>query len=159
MSNCKVIIILVIVISLQSAYSKPFKSAKRTPTLMISLDGFRATSLDEFLRDNPNSNLQKYFVDAGVKADYMQPSFPTLTFPNHFTIVTGLFMESHGIVGNSYYDPDAGKKINFLSGSDSLDPRWWNKAEPIWLTAKNQVNLSNEIKHKLKVKFIFNQRA
>ena len=139
MKFCKVTCFLFIVISFHKVYSIPLKSVKRTPTLMISLDGFRAPSLDEFLKNNPNSNLNKYFVDAGVKADYMQPSFPTLTFPNHFTIVTGLYMESHGIVGNSYYDPDAGKKINFLSGSDSLDPRWWSKAEPIWLTAKNQV--------------------
>lgn len=68
----------------------PFKNAAtRIPTLMISLDGFRADKLDEFLRNNPDSFLQKEFVDVGVKADYMQPSFPTLTFPNHYTIVTG----------------------------------------------------------------------
>lgn len=114
-------------------------SVQRTPTLLISLDGFRAPSLEEFLRENPDSFLQKEFVEVGVKAEYMQPSFPTLTFPNHFTIVTGLYMESHGIVGNALYDPDYNKKINFLRDSDSNDAKWWNKSEPIWLTAKNQV--------------------
>ncbi len=49
---------------------------------MISLDGFRADKLDKFLRENPSSNLKKYFVDVGVKADYMIPSFPSLTFPS-----------------------------------------------------------------------------
>ena len=62
----------------------------RNPTLMISLDGFRADKLDEFLANNPNSNLQTQFVDVGAKAEYMMPSFPSLTFPNHFTIVTGI---------------------------------------------------------------------
>ena len=60
---------------------------------MVSLDGFRADKLDEFLQENPNSNFQKRIVDVGVKADYMMPSFPSLTFPNHFTLVTGLYME------------------------------------------------------------------
>jgi len=72
--------------------SVPLKQT-RTPTLMVSLDGFRADKLDEFLQENPNSNFQKRIVDVGVKADYMMPSFPSLTFPNHFTLVTGLYME------------------------------------------------------------------
>ena len=48
-------------------------------------------------------------------------------------------MESHGIVGNSLYDADLNKSVNFLGGTDTLNPQWWNKADPIWLTAKNQV--------------------
>lgn len=59
------------------------------PTLMISLAGFRADKLDEFVRLNPDSNLKTYILDQGVKADYLNPSFPTFTFPNHFTMVTG----------------------------------------------------------------------
>ena len=55
----------------------------RNPTLLISLDGFRADKLDQFLASNPESTFQKEFVDVGVKADYMNPSFPSLTFPNH----------------------------------------------------------------------------
>jgi predicted AlkP superfamily pyrophosphatase or phosphodiesterase len=54
----------------------------RVPTLLISLDGFRADKLDTFLRDNPSANIKKYFVDEGVKANYMIPSFPSLTFPS-----------------------------------------------------------------------------
>ena len=61
----------------------------RVPTLMISLDGFRADKLDSFLFNNPNSAFQKEFVELGVKSEYMLPSFPSLTFPNHFTLVTG----------------------------------------------------------------------
>ena len=65
------------------------KKANRVPTLMISMDGFRADKLDSFLFDNPNSAFQKEFVELGVKSEYMLPSFPSLTFPNHFTLVTG----------------------------------------------------------------------
>ncbi|RNA12305.1 type I phosphodiesterase nucleotide pyrophosphatase family [Brachionus plicatilis] len=126
----------------QNDYSTPVDlKEKRTPTLLISLDGLRASSLDQFLVENPDSILKKKIVDVGVKADFMQPGFPTLTFPNHYTIVTGLYMENHGIVGNSYYDPEADRIVRFLSDKDSLQPRWWNKTDPIWLTAKNQESI------------------
>lgn len=79
----------------------------------------------------------------------MTPSFPSLTFPNHFTLVTGMFlflkivssfvllikflkglyMENHGIVANSFYDADLNQKINFLgpASEPKLDIKWWNK--------------------------------
>ena len=72
-----------------SSIMVPYCVNARNPTLMLSLDGFRADKLDEFLANNPNSYLQKEFVEVGVKAEYSMPSFPSLTFPNHFTIVTG----------------------------------------------------------------------
>lgn len=115
------------------------RTRQRTPTLMISLDGFQANMLDRFLRDNPDSYMNRFFVDRGVKADYLRPSFPTLTFPNHFTLVTGLYQESHGIVGNTVFDPDINKRMNFLSDNDANNEIWWDQAEPIWLTAKKQV--------------------
>lgn len=58
------------------------------PLLLVSLDGFRADKLDEFLRNNPESFFGK-IVANGLKADYMIPSFPSSTFANHFTLVTG----------------------------------------------------------------------
>ena len=119
----------------------PVKENERIPLLMISLDGFRADKLDKFLRENPESHLKKEFVDAGAKADYMTPSFPTLTFPNHFTIVTGLYMESHDITGNTVYDSVYDQKLSLLSGTEKNNAKWWNKTEPIWFSAKNQVNL------------------
>ncbi len=61
---------------------------KRNPVLLISLDGFRADKLNEFLEKNPDSNFNR-IVEKGVKAEYMKPSFPSITFPNHWTIVTG----------------------------------------------------------------------
>lgn len=131
---------LIIVLLFQTAYSAPAaRTASRMPTLLVSLDGFRADSLDKFLETYPESNMNKYLVKSGVKADYMIPSFPSLTFPNHYTLVTGRFMENHGIVGNTFYDPNYDEKVNLIGDSKSKDIRFWNQSEPIWETAKKQV--------------------
>lgn len=60
----------------------------RRPLLIVSLDGMRADKFDEFVRENPTSNFSK-IINNGLKAEYMTPVFPSLTFPNHFTLVTG----------------------------------------------------------------------
>ena len=57
--------------------------------LLVSFDGIRANIFDEYLKNNSNSSF-KQFIENGIKARYMVPSFPTLTFPNHISIVTGL---------------------------------------------------------------------
>lgn len=62
----------------------------------------------------------------------MTPTFPSLTFPNHFSIVTGLNNENHGIVGNSIYDPSYNKKVNLIRDNNALEVQWWNRSEPIW---------------------------
>ncbi|CAF0724722.1 unnamed protein product [Brachionus calyciflorus] len=118
--------------------SVPLKNNQRNPVLMISLDGFRADKLDKFLRENPESNLKKEFVDVGVKADHMEPSFPTLTFPNHYTLVTGLYMENHDVTSNTVYDSVYDQKLNFLRDTEKNNFKWWNKTEPIWFEAKKQ---------------------
>ncbi|TKA31696.1 hypothetical protein B0A50_01774 [Salinomyces thailandicus] len=108
-------------------------------TILISLDGFRA----DFLHRSISPTLAS-FIQAGVSPKYMLPSFPSLTFPNHFTLVTGLNPESHGVVGNTFFDPDmddgeGGKGMQFDYGvaAKSMKPKWWN-AEPLWLTAEKQ---------------------
>jgi predicted AlkP superfamily pyrophosphatase or phosphodiesterase len=104
----------------------------------ISLDGFRADKLDEFLLNNPSSKFQTMMLNKGVKAEYMMPSFPSLTFPNHFTLVTGLYMENHGIVGNSFYDDNYREKVNLIRDYKGKAIRFWNATEPIWESAKKQ---------------------
>ena len=65
----------------------------------------------------------------------MKPSFPSLTFPNHFTLVTGLHPESHGIVGNTFWDPELQEEFYYTDPARSMQPKWWN-AEPLWETAE-----------------------
>jgi len=53
---------------------------------------------------------------------------------------SGLYPESSGIVGNSFYDPYYSSFVNLISGANALEERWWNQSEPVWLTAKNQAS-------------------
>lgn len=99
-------------------------------TILISLDGFRA----DFITRAPN--LQQAITE-GVSPLYMLPSFPSVTFPNHFTLVTGLYPESHGVVGNTFWDPDLEDDFYYTDPKKSMQPKWWN-AEPLWVTAENQ---------------------
>ncbi len=54
-------------------------------------------------------------------------------------MILGLYPESHGIIGNTIYDPDYNQRVNLLRDSNKLEIQWWNKSEPIWFTAKQQV--------------------
>ncbi|QWP76380.1 alkaline phosphatase family protein [Lysobacter sp. K5869] len=101
-----------------------------TPLLLISIDGFRASYLDLGL----TPNLQR-IADQGVRAQWMNPSYPSLTFPNHYTLVTGLRPDHHGVIHNSMSDADLGKFK--VSDRDAVgDMRWWNGGEPIWIGAQ-----------------------
>lgn len=68
------------------------------------------------------------------RADYLQPVFPSLTFVNHWSILTGLYPSSHGIVANDFYDPALDKEFVYTEPSKSWAPEWWG-GEPIWSTA------------------------
>jgi predicted AlkP superfamily pyrophosphatase or phosphodiesterase len=72
---------------------------------------------------------------AGVRATAMRSSFPSLTFPNHYTLVTGMRPDRHGIVNNNMEDPELGRFALSLKEAVA-DARWWNGAEPIWVTAE-----------------------
>ncbi|KAF8477406.1 alkaline-phosphatase-like protein [Kalaharituber pfeilii] len=103
-------------------------------TIVISLDGFRA----DYLSRNLTPTIQS-FINSGVSAAYMTPSFPSVTFPNHWTLVTGLYPESHGIVGNSFYDPVL-KKDFYYKNKESATLPFWYGGDPIWsIVEENEV--------------------
>ncbi|KAM4601706.1 bis(5'-adenosyl)-triphosphatase enpp4 [Polymixia lowei] len=97
------------------------------PLLLVSFDGFRADYLQRF----PMPNL-KLLYSQGVLVEQLTNVFITKTFPNHYSLVTGLYAESHGILASSMYDPASHK--NFSTAHDT-DPFWWNQAQPLWITA------------------------
>ncbi|KAL1302457.1 hypothetical protein AAFC00_002849 [Neodothiora populina] len=101
-------------------------------TIYISLDGFRA----DFLQRNITPSLNKFIQD-GVSPKYMLPSFPSVTFPNHFTLVTGLYPEAHGVVGNTFWDPTLQAEFYYTDPARSMQPKWW-QGEPLWVTAEHQ---------------------
>ena len=106
----------------------PAPAEQREPvTILVSIDGFRP----DYLQRGATPVLSRLAAE-GVSAS-MAPSFPSKTFPNHWTLVTGLVPDHHGIVGNSMEDPSRpGEK--FTMATD--DPFWWSAAEPIWVTAQ-----------------------
>ncbi|XP_066925443.1 venom phosphodiesterase 2-like [Clytia hemisphaerica] len=99
----------------------------RKISLLVSLDGFRA----EYLTRGITPNLDK-LASNGVRANFLRPAFPPKTFTNHYTIATGLYPESNGMVANNFYDPDL--KDNFKIGPKAGESKWW-LGEPIWVTA------------------------
>ncbi|ELW69426.1 Ectonucleotide pyrophosphatase/phosphodiesterase family member 1 [Tupaia chinensis] len=74
--------------------------------------------------------------NCGTYTESMRPVYPTKTFPNHYSIVTGLYPESHGIIDNKMYDPKMNAFFS-LKSKEKFNPEWY-KGEPIWLTAKYQ---------------------
>lgn len=103
------------------------RMATQPVTILVSIDGFRPDYLDRGVTPNLNA-----LAASGVSAA-MRPSFPSVTFPNHWTLVTGKVPDHNGLVGNTMEDP-ARPGETFTMASD--DPFWWNQAEPIWVTAE-----------------------
>ncbi|XP_027626035.1 ectonucleotide pyrophosphatase/phosphodiesterase family member 3 isoform X2 [Tupaia chinensis] len=97
------------------------------------MDGFRAEYLDTWSSLLPNIDKLK---TCGIHSKYMRAVYPTKTFPNHYTIVTGLYPESHGIIDNNMYDVHLNKNFS-LSSKEKDNPAWWH-GQPIWLTAMYQ---------------------
>lgn len=108
-------------------------SAAATPSnqvILVSIDGLPASMLG----DGTMPTLDR-LAAGGVRAEWMNPSYPTLTFPNHYTLVTGLRPDHHGIVHNNMLDASLGRFISKDSSAD--DGRWWG-GEPIWATLQKQ---------------------
>jgi predicted AlkP superfamily pyrophosphatase or phosphodiesterase len=103
-------------------------AAKAPVTILVSIDGFRADYLDRGVTPNLNA-----LAKGGISAA-MRPSFPSKTFPNHWTLVTGVRPDRNGIVSNNMEAAERpGEKFTM---EDSADPFWWNAAEPLWVTAE-----------------------
>jgi predicted AlkP superfamily pyrophosphatase or phosphodiesterase len=105
--------------------------APASTVILISLDGWRWDYLDR--ADAPNLEA---LAQRGVRADALIPVFPSKTFPVHYTIVTGLYPEHHGIIGNVISDRTIGQLFT-MSSATARDPRWWG-GEPVWNTARRQ---------------------
>lgn len=103
------------------------------PTLiLLSIDSFRNDYLDKF----PLPNLSR-LAQQGVHAPLIAV-FPSITFPNHYSIVTGLYPEHHGIIMNEFVSKDMDEPFAYIGHRPIVsDPNWW-KGEPIWVTAEKQ---------------------
>ncbi len=109
---------------------------ERPYVLIVSFDGFRWDYLDRGL----TPHLQK-MIDQGVRAITFEPAFPSKTFPNHYTIVTGLYPEHHGLINNTFFDPFKNKRYR-LGDTSIVRDAYWYKGEALWETAERQGVLS-----------------
>ena len=105
-----------------------------SPTvILISLDGFRWDYQDR--TDTPHLD---YLSENGVRAESFIPVFPTKTFPNHLSVVTGCYPENHGIISNSMYDAEWDAYYYIGENSAPVAESRWYEREPIWVTAEIQ---------------------
>ncbi|XP_072265018.1 ectonucleotide pyrophosphatase/phosphodiesterase family member 1-like [Pyxicephalus adspersus] len=103
------------------------------PVILFSLDGFRAEYFQTWSGLLPViSKLKK----CGTYTRALRPVYPSKTFPNHYSIVTGLYPESHGVVDNKMYDPHRNASFT-LKSAEKFHSSWY-QGEPVWITAMNQ---------------------
>lgn len=100
--------------------------------ILVSFDGFKPEYLDRF--ELPGF---RRVIERGVRAQAMLPVFPSLTFPNHYSLVTGLYPEHHGLVENTFHDPERNRTYS-IRDRDAVADGTWYRGEPIWVTAETQ---------------------
>jgi predicted AlkP superfamily pyrophosphatase or phosphodiesterase len=132
MTACIRLAALLIALTLAAcATTSPPAPGPRPLTILISIDGFRPDYLDRGVTPTLSA-----LAASGVRAS-MRPSFPTKTFPNHYTLVTGLRPDRNGVVDNTMLDPDIpGVTFKMTDKLITADARWWNQATPIWVSAE-----------------------
>jgi len=104
--------------------------------ILISADGFRWDYAQKYHAEHLLA-----LAKSGVQAESMLPSYPSVTFPNHYSIVTGLYPSHEGLVNNSFYDADT-KSFFSYKGKTGTDAIWYKGGTPIWVLAEQQKMLS-----------------
>jgi predicted AlkP superfamily pyrophosphatase or phosphodiesterase len=121
----RIVVLVAILLGALQAQAQP-----RPLLILISLDGFRW----DYPEHVPVPNLRSLIV-RGVRAKGLIPSFPSKTFPNHYSIVTGLYPGHHGIVANNILDPATGRRFAMNIVREVQDPLWWG-GEPLWVSVQ-----------------------
>jgi predicted AlkP superfamily pyrophosphatase or phosphodiesterase len=107
------------------------QAAPRDLTILVSIDGFRA----DYLGRHATPTLSRLSAEGAHAA--MRPSFPSVTFPNHYTLVTGLRPDRNGMINNRMEDAERpGIVFSLADRTVAADPIWWRDATPLWVTAE-----------------------
>lgn len=109
---------------------------KKPYVILISADGFRADFTEKY-----DAKFLQSVTKKGVRAKFMEPSFPSVTFPNHYTIVTGLYPSHHGLVNNSYLDVASGQLYSMGNKKMVSEGKWYG-GTPLWVLAEQQKMIS-----------------
>lgn len=114
-----------------SIFPAAAQQEKKTPYLiLVSFDGFRHDYVEKF--DLVNF---RRFIRKGASAEALVPAFPSKTFPNHYSTVTGLYPGTHGLVDNAFYDPQLKTTYTMYDRNKVIDPVFYG-GEPIWRLAR-----------------------
>ncbi len=122
-------LITVVFLFAQSTSQKPY-------VVVVSLDGFRWDYPDRGITPNLNKMAQE-----GVRAITFKPAFPSKTFPNHYTIVSGMYPQNHGLINNHFFDFFTGKEYR-LGDPEAVRNAYWYQGQAVWETAERQGVLS-----------------
>ncbi len=109
---------------------------KKPYVILISIDGYRS----DFTELHDAKFLQSV-AKSGVRATYMDPAFPSLTFPNHYSIVTGMYPAHHGLVDNTYFDKATGEEYRMGNKKMVAEGKWYG-GTPLWVLAEQQKMLA-----------------
>lgn len=126
------LLLLTFLAILAGCASNPARDSAADTLILISIDGFRADYLQR-----GHTPVLAGLAREGARAESLRPAFPTLTFPAHYTLVTGLHPDHHGIINNRMIDPASGKRFVYKDRTSASDPAWWG-GEPLWLGAERQ---------------------
>lgn len=107
--------------------------------MLVSVDGLRA----DYIQKHQPPNILK-IIKQGIYTTDMIPSYPSLTFPNHFTIATGRYPGHHGIVSNAFWDTARQQKYDAFSPEVANDSTWY-EGEPIWNVAEKNGMIAHTI--------------
>ncbi len=124
---------LFLILALAACARTPPRGVDEAPTLLlVSIDGYRADYLERGLTPTLAA-----LAAGGVRAEYMRPSFPSLTFPNHYTLITGLRPDRNGIVANIMEDQRIpGERFSSSNRAAIENARWWDEATPLWTSVQ-----------------------
>lgn len=124
--------IITMLASLALLFGSSAAEAQQRPVILIGIDGFRA----DYLERGVTPTLSR-LAAAGAQADGgMKPSFPSVTFPNFYTLATGVHPDHHGLVYNTMRDPGLpGRTFTLRDRTEVMDRVWYDAGEPIWVTA------------------------
>ena len=124
-----------------SNHAAPHGSPSKALVLLVSIDGFR----HDYIHRGLSPNLLA-LAETGAHAKKFEPVFPSITFPNHYSQVTGLYPDHNGVVNNTMYDPSRTEQVFKLSDRNAIEnPLWWDEATPLWVTLEQQGKIASTL--------------
>ena len=107
-----------------------YSKKRPIPLLLVSIDGFRYDYIEKY-----SPPTLRRIKDQGFQAKSLIPIYPSKTFPNHYSIITGLTAKNHGIISNSFLDRRRRNQVFKISDKNKVNDGFWYEGEPIWVTA------------------------